>query len=84
VHYAGRKCGQGSPVWECWKDASAKKLDGTWYSTVSAGYGAAGHGGAYHIGHCIGWHRLLFLRGPHGDLSAVAVVFSQHDSTVHG
>ena len=32
-------------MWECWKDASAKKLDGTWYSTVSAGYGAAGHGG---------------------------------------
>ena len=24
-----------------WKDASAKKLGGTWYSTVSAGYGSA-------------------------------------------
>lgn len=42
-HYAGRTCAPNSPNFECWKDASAKKLGGTWYSTVSAGYGSAWH-----------------------------------------
>jgi hypothetical protein len=42
-HYSGRKCSSGSPNYECWKDASAKKLGGTWYSTVSAGYGTTWH-----------------------------------------
>jgi hypothetical protein len=41
THYAGRVCGKGDPNFECWKDASAKKFGGTWYSSVSAGYGSA-------------------------------------------
>jgi len=33
-----RKCRYGSPDWECWKDATAIKTGGAWYSTDSVGY----------------------------------------------
>ena len=46
-HYGGRLCGSGSANYECWKEASAVKMapggGGTWYSTVSAGYGSSWH-----------------------------------------
>jgi hypothetical protein len=41
LHYAGRACEEGDPNYLCWKDASAKKLGGTWYSTTSTGYGSS-------------------------------------------
>ena len=33
-----RECREGAADWECWKDASARKTGGLWYSTTSAGY----------------------------------------------
>ena len=44
--YAKRQCRHGSPAWECWKDATAQKTGGVWYSTVSAGYCGDGSGPA--------------------------------------
>jgi len=33
-----RKCAAGSKSWDCWKDNTAAKTGGEWYSTTSAGY----------------------------------------------
>lgn len=33
-----RKCYPGSEKWDCWKDNTAAKTGGAWYSTTSAGY----------------------------------------------
>ena len=37
-HMGHHSCRSGDPNWACWRDATAKKTGGNWYSTTSAGY----------------------------------------------